>query len=124
MEPNRYGENRGEPAFPGDSRRNRRGGKEGGRRVIAEEIPVSGSQTLETLSQRMGLTKELQKSASDQLSIYEIDQPRGSRDTYHRAVMMLDAVNSELLLAVRQLWQQQVLVGIEAAEAGTGRVRA
>ena len=40
--------------------------------------------------------------------------------------MMLDAVNSELLLAVRQLWQQQVLVGIEAAEAGHGssRVRA
>ncbi|HMW31140.1 MAG TPA: AAA family ATPase [Plasticicumulans sp.] len=76
------------------------------------------------LSNRMGLTKELQKSASDQLSIYEIDQPRGSRDTYHRAVMMLDAVNSELLLAVRQLWQQQVLVGIEAAEAGHGRVRA
>ena len=31
------------------------------------------------LSNRMGLTKELQKSASDQISIYEIDQPRGSR---------------------------------------------
>lgn len=27
-------------------------------------------------SNRMGLTKELQKSASDQVSIYEIDQPR------------------------------------------------
>ncbi len=68
------------------------------------------------LSNRMGLTKELQKSASDQVSIYEIDQPRGSRDTYNRAVMMLDGVNAEILLAVRQLWQQEVLAGIEAAE--------
>lgn len=68
------------------------------------------------LSSRMGMTKELQKSASDQISIYEIDQPRGSRDTYNRAVMMLDSVNSEILLAVRQLWQQEVLMGIEAAE--------
>ena len=76
------------------------------------------------LSNRMGLTKELQKSASDQVSIYEIDQPRGSRDTYNRAIMMLDGVNSEILLAVRQLWQQEVLSGIEAAEAGRTRVPA
>lgn len=68
------------------------------------------------LSNRMGLTKELQKSASDQVSIYEIDQPRGSRDTYNRAVMMLDAVNAEILLAVRQLWQQEILSGIETAQ--------
>ncbi|MCB1919939.1 MAG: AAA family ATPase [Candidatus Competibacteraceae bacterium] len=73
------------------------------------------------LSNRMGLTKELQKSASDQVSIYEIDQPRGSRDTYNRAIMMLDGVNGEILLAVRQLWQQEILSGIEAAEAN--RVR-
>jgi chromosome partitioning protein len=76
------------------------------------------------LSNRMGLTKELQKSASDQLSIYEIDQPRGSRDTYNRAIMMLDGVNSEILLAVRQLWQQEILSGIEAAEAGRARISA
>ncbi len=69
------------------------------------------------LSNRMGLTKELQKSASDQISIYEIDQPRGSRDTYNRAVLMLDGVNAEILLAVRQLWQQEILAGIEAAQA-------
>jgi len=66
------------------------------------------------LSNRMGLTKELQKSASDQVSIYEIDQPRGSRDTYNRAIMMLDGVNSEILLAVRQIWQQEILSGIES----------
>jgi len=76
------------------------------------------------LSNRMGLTKELQKSASDQLSIYEIDQPRGSRDTYNRAIMMLDGVNSEILLAVRQLWQQEILSGIEAAEADRTRMLA
>lgn len=73
------------------------------------------------LSSRMGMTKELQKSASDQISIYEIDQPRGSRDTYNRAIMMLDGVNAEILLAVRQIWQQEVLMGIEAAEAAKAR---
>ncbi|MCC8987419.1 MAG: AAA family ATPase [Candidatus Contendobacter sp.] len=76
------------------------------------------------LSNRMGLTKELQKSASDQVSIYEIDQPRGSRDTYNRAIMMLDGVNSEILLAVRQLWQQEILSAIESVEAGRARVPA
>lgn len=76
------------------------------------------------LSNRMGLTKELQKSASDQVSIYEIDQPRGSRDTYNRAIMMLDGVNGEILLAVRQLWQQEILSGIEAAEADQARAAA
>jgi chromosome partitioning protein len=65
------------------------------------------------LSNRMGLTKELQKSASDQISIYEIEQPRGSRETYNRALMMLDGVNAEILLAVRQLWQQQILTEID-----------
>jgi chromosome partitioning protein len=70
------------------------------------------------LSNRMGLTKELQKSASDQISIYEIDQPRGSRDTYHRAIMMLDGVNAEILLAVRQLWQQEILTRMEQSSPG------
>ena len=74
------------------------------------------------LSNRMGLTKELQKSASDQVSIYEIDQPRGSRDTYNRAIMMLDGVNNEILLGVRQLWQQEILSDIEAAEVDRTRV--
>jgi chromosome partitioning protein len=77
---------------------------------------LSGSYGELILSNRMGLTKELQKSASDQISIYEIDQPRGSRDTYNRAVMMLDGVNTEILLAVRQLWQQQVTT-LETAAA-------
>lgn len=77
---------------------------------------LSGSYGELILSNRMGLTKELQKSASDQISIYEIDQPRGSRDTYNRAVMMLDGVNTEILLAVRQLWQQQV-TALETAAA-------
>ncbi|HQC72388.1 MAG TPA: hypothetical protein PLE42_06680, partial [Candidatus Competibacteraceae bacterium] len=61
-------------------------------------------------------------SASDQVSIYEIDQPRGSRDTYNRALMMLDGVNAEILLAVRQIWQQEILSGIESAEAHQARV--
>jgi chromosome partitioning protein len=36
--------------------------------------------------------------------------------------MMLDGVNGEILLAVRQLWQQEILSGIEAAEADRTQV--
>lgn len=66
------------------------------------------------LRSRMGTTRELLKAGNDQLSIYEISQPRGSRETYNRAVEMLDAVNSEILMAVRQLWHHEELADIEA----------
>jgi len=36
--------------------------------------------------------------------------------------MMLDGVNAEILLAVRQIWQQEILSGIESAEADQARV--
>jgi chromosome partitioning protein len=80
---------------------------------------ISGAYGELLLSNHMGQTKELQKSASDQLTIYEIEQPRGSKETYQRAVMMLDAVNSEILLAVRQMWQHQILEEIEARQGAT-----
>lgn len=80
---------------------------------------ISGAYGELLLSNQMGQTKELQKSASDQLTIYEIEQPRGSKETYQRAVMMLDAVNNEILLAVRQLWQHKILEGIETRRGAT-----
>jgi chromosome partitioning protein len=67
---------------------------------------LNGSYGELILNNRMGLTKELQKSASDQLSVYEIDTPRGSRDTYNRALMMMDNVNAEILLGIKQLWEE------------------
>ncbi len=73
------------------------------------------------LSNRMFATKEVQKSASDQLTIYEIDQPRGSRETYQRAVLMLESVNSEIMLAVRQAWQNEILSAIEMSTMTKGR---
>ena len=36
--------------------------------------------------------------------------------------MMLDGVNNEILLGVRQLWQQEILSDIEAAEVDRTRV--
>jgi chromosome partitioning protein len=77
---------------------------------------ISGAYGELLLSNRMGQTKELQKSASDQMTIYEIEQPRGSKETYQRAIMMLDAVNGEILLAVRQIWQHQILEKIDTRE--------
>jgi chromosome partitioning protein len=75
------------------------------------------------LSNRMFATKEVQKSASDQLTIYEIDQPRGSRETYQRALLMLESVNSEIMLAVRQTWQNEVLSAIETKKATKGAAK-
>jgi chromosome partitioning protein len=76
------------------------------------------------LNSRMGLTKELQKSASDQLSIYEIETPRGSRDTYNRALIMMDSVNLEILLGVRQLWDQQLSALAQNKQPAAQRKRA
>lgn len=59
------------------------------------------------LSTHMMQTAELKKSSTDMLSVYEIDVPRGSAETYKRAIMLLDAVNHEILANVQELWDSQ-----------------
>lgn len=63
------------------------------------------------LTNHMPLSRELQRVATDHQGLYEIEQPRGSRDTFSRAVQMMDRVNAEILTQVRSLWDGQELLG-------------
>ncbi|MEE4380333.1 MAG: AAA family ATPase [Candidatus Competibacteraceae bacterium] len=56
------------------------------------------------LTNHMPLSRELQRVATDHQGLYEIEQPRGSRDTFSRAVHMMDRVNAEILTQIRSLW--------------------
>lgn len=66
-------------------------------------------------------TRELSKSAHDMRSIYEIDKPHGSRETYLRALNSMNAVNGEILNKIQQIWDQQAgLVPENAVEVSHG----
>ncbi|MFO1431764.1 MAG: AAA family ATPase [Candidatus Competibacteraceae bacterium] len=69
------------------------------------------------LSNPMPLTRELQRAATDHLGLYEIDQPRGSRETFTRALQRMDRVNAEILAQVRSLWE----LGIQGTESSSAR---
>lgn len=57
------------------------------------------------LSNHMPLSRELQRVATDHVGLYEIEQPRGSRETFNRAVQMMDRVNAEILSQIRSIWE-------------------
>ncbi len=57
------------------------------------------------LTNRMPQTRELQRATGDQMSLYEIEAPRGARETYHKAIDAMDAVNAELMQHVWQVWR-------------------
>lgn len=62
------------------------------------------------LQARMGTTAELEKaSADDFASIYDISQPRGSRETYNRAINMMDAVNAQILSYATEIWDREAM---------------
>lgn len=66
-------------------------------------------------------TRELSKSAHDLRSIYEIDKPHGSRETYLRALNSMNAVNDEIFCKIQQIWDQQALLASESpAEVNHG----
>lgn len=67
------------------------------------------------LHHHMMLTAEMHKSSSDMLTVYEQATPRGSRETYRRAIMLLDSVNKEILDNCMELWVHQ------AAQSNTQR---
>lgn len=56
------------------------------------------------LTNQMIETAELLKSGNDMVSVYEIAEIRGSRETYRRAIGAFDAVNQEILIHARSLW--------------------
>lgn len=57
------------------------------------------------LTNRMPQTRELQRVTADQMSLYEIEVPRGARETYLRAIDTMNAVNAEILQHLWQVWR-------------------
>jgi chromosome partitioning protein len=57
------------------------------------------------LTNRMPQTRELQRATGDQMSLYEIEAPRGARETYHKAIDAMNAVNAEIMQHVWQVWR-------------------
>ena len=64
------------------------------------------------LEHAMPMSVEIERSAADLGTVYEIDQPKGSYEAYQRALAHLNAVNGEIIDLFRQVWAGQ----LEAAE--------
>jgi len=74
------------------------------------------------LTNQMIESAELLKSGNDMVSVYEIAEVRGSRETYRRALSAFDAVNQEILIHAKSLWDADaVAVAREAKKAGAVR---
>jgi chromosome partitioning protein len=67
------------------------------------------------LTNRMPQTRELQRATGDQMSLYEIEVPRGARETYQRAIDAMNSVNTEILHNLRQVWR-----ALEIDQLGVG----
>ena len=61
------------------------------------------------LTNQMIESAELLKSGNDMVSVYEITEVRGSRETYRRAVSAFDAVNQEILIHAKSLWDSDTV---------------
>ncbi len=72
------------------------------------------------LTNQMIETAELLKSGNDMVSVYEITEIRGSRETYRRAVGAFDAVNQEILIHAKALWDADT---VARARSGTPAAR-
>lgn len=59
------------------------------------------------LNNYMSETVEIAKATNDLGTVYETMHPRGSRDTYKRAISYLDNVYGELLSLYKRLWSDQ-----------------
>lgn len=56
------------------------------------------------MNAHMITTKEIQKATTDMLTVYEQSRPRGSVETYARAIMHFDDVNREIMQGVQSIW--------------------
>jgi chromosome partitioning protein len=56
------------------------------------------------MNAHMITTKEIQKATTDMLTVYEQSRPRGSAETYARAIMHFDDVNREIMQGVESIW--------------------
>jgi chromosome partitioning protein len=69
------------------------------------------------LTNQMIETAELLKSGNDMVSVYEITEVRGSRETYRRAVSAFDAVNQEILIHAKALWDADAVSRVRAGNS-------
>ncbi len=68
------------------------------------------------LTNQMIESAELLKSGNDMVSVYEIAEIRGSRETYRRALSAFDAVNQEILIHAKSLWDSDRVAMIRDAK--------
>ncbi len=61
------------------------------------------------LTNQMIESAELLKSGNDMVSVYEITEVRGSRETYRRAISAFDSVNQEILIHAKSLWDSDAV---------------
>lgn len=59
------------------------------------------------LSQVLHQSSEISKAASQLSTVYQLNKPINSRDTYKRALSTLDAVNNEIIKDLLALWGRQ-----------------
>ena len=79
---------------------------------------------INVINAQMLATRELSKSSHDLLSVYEIDKPTGSRDTYKRALSSMNAVNGEILTRFQGIWEQQTESVQKKTNQGTTEIAA
>jgi chromosome partitioning protein len=70
------------------------------------------------LTNRMPQTRELQRATGDQMSLYEIEVPRGARETYLKAIEAMNAVNAEIMQHVWQVWRAAEIHPLTEARHG------
>jgi chromosome partitioning protein len=76
------------------------------------------------LTSQMIESAELLKSGNDMVSVYEIGEVRGSRETYRRALGAFDSVNQEILIHAQSLWDADTLAVQRATRQHTSDIKA
>lgn len=59
------------------------------------------------LANHMCQTEEVKKAATEMGTVYDISKPRGSRNTYLRAMRHLEDVNMEIINGFKMIWENE-----------------
>lgn len=59
------------------------------------------------LSNYMCTTVEIEKASGDMATLYDTRRPRGSKETFQRALTHMNAVNGEVIADFKTIWDQQ-----------------
>ena len=55
----------------------------------------------------MYITTEVEKTSADMSSVYDLMKPINKRETYQRALDMMNAVNQEIFDDLKEIWESQ-----------------